>query len=95
MRARMAASESSSGWRGLAHAQKARSSRAAKALRTGLTGKMITYETVPRQVRLVLATRNAHKVTELARMLAGGPACESLDAFPGVEQIIDNVVVGD
>ncbi len=44
---------------------------------------MITYAPVPRQVRLVLATRNAHKVAEISRLLAGaGVECLSLDAFP-------------
>jgi len=46
---------------------------------------------VPRQVRLVLATRNAHKVSEIARLLDGsGVECATLDAFPGVPEVVED-----
>jgi XTP/dITP diphosphohydrolase len=52
---------------------------------------MITYAPVPRQVRLVLATRNAHKVAEISRLLEGsGVACETLDAHPGVAEVVED-----
>ena len=53
--------------------------------------KMITYAPVPRQVRLVLATRNAHKVAEIAALLEGtGVECATLDAFPGVKEVVED-----
>jgi XTP/dITP diphosphohydrolase len=53
--------------------------------------KMITYAPVPRQVRLVLATRNANKVAEIARLLEGsGVECATLDAFPGVPEVVED-----
>lgn len=52
---------------------------------------MITYVPVPRQVTLVLATRNAHKVSEIARLLEGtGVQCSTLDAFPGVPEVVED-----
>jgi XTP/dITP diphosphohydrolase len=52
---------------------------------------MITYVPVPRQVLLVLATRNAHKVAEIARLLEGrGVDCATLDAFPGVPEVVED-----
>lgn len=52
---------------------------------------MITYAPVPRQVRLVLATRNAHKVAEITRLLEGsGVECASLDAYPGVPEVVED-----
>ena len=52
---------------------------------------MITYPPVPRQVRLVLATRNAHKAAEIARLLEGtGVECAALDAFPGVPEVVED-----
>ncbi|MBI3565441.1 MAG: RdgB/HAM1 family non-canonical purine NTP pyrophosphatase [Elusimicrobia bacterium] len=53
---------------------------------------MITYAPVPRQVRLVLATRNAHKVSEIARLLDGsGVECATLDAYPGVPEVVEDL----
>lgn len=52
---------------------------------------MITYAPVSRQVRLVLATRNAHKAAEIARLLEGtGVECATLDAFPGVPEVVED-----
>lgn len=52
---------------------------------------MITYAPVSRQVRLVLATRNAHKVAEIARLLDGsGVECATLDAYPGVPEVVED-----
>jgi XTP/dITP diphosphohydrolase len=52
---------------------------------------MITYAPVTRQVRLVLATRNAHKAAEIARILDGsGVVCESLGAFPGMHEVVED-----
>lgn len=46
---------------------------------------------MPRQVRLVLATRNAHKVSEISRLLEGtGVRCDTLDAFPGVSEVVED-----
>jgi XTP/dITP diphosphohydrolase len=46
---------------------------------------------VPRQVRLVLATRNVHKVAELSRLLEGrGVECAALDAYPGVPEVVED-----
>lgn len=44
-----------------------------------------------RQVRLLLATRNAHKVAEIARLLEGtGVECVTLDAFPAVPEVVED-----
>ena len=44
-----------------------------------------------RQVRLVLATRNIHKVAELSRLLEGrGIECATLDAYPGVPEVVED-----
>ena len=52
---------------------------------------MITYAPVLRQVRLVLATRNAHKIAEIARLLKGrGLECATLGAFPGVAEVVED-----
>ena len=52
---------------------------------------MITYVPVPRQVRLVLATRNVHKVAEISRLLEGrGVECATLDAYPGVPEVVED-----
>jgi XTP/dITP diphosphohydrolase len=52
---------------------------------------MITYASVARQVRLVLATRNAHKADEISRLLAGsGLSPETLDAFPGLAEVVED-----
>jgi len=46
---------------------------------------------VARQVRLVLATRNAHKAAEISRLLEGsGVALETLDAFPGMGEVVED-----
>jgi XTP/dITP diphosphohydrolase len=46
---------------------------------------------VPRQVRLVLATRNVHKVAEISRLLEGtGVECATLDAYPGVPEVVED-----
>ncbi|HEX4047716.1 MAG TPA: RdgB/HAM1 family non-canonical purine NTP pyrophosphatase [Elusimicrobiota bacterium] len=46
---------------------------------------------MPRQVTLVLATRNAHKVAELSRLLEGrGVECASLEAYPGVPEVVED-----
>jgi XTP/dITP diphosphohydrolase len=44
--------------------------------------------------RLVLATRNAHKVSELRRILAGVPGLDivGVDAFPGVPDVAETGV---
>lgn len=42
--------------------------------------------------RIVLATRNAHKLTELRRILAGGQVgvqCVALDEFPGMPEVAE------
>ncbi|MDE2489878.1 MAG: tetratricopeptide repeat protein, partial [Elusimicrobia bacterium] len=47
---------------------------------------------MPRQVRLVLATRNAHKAAEISRLLAGsGVSCETLDAFPPFPEVVEDL----
>lgn len=52
---------------------------------------MITYASVTRQVRLVLATRNAHKAVEIARLLDGtGVECATVDSFPGVSEVVED-----
>ena len=52
---------------------------------------MITYAPVPRQVRLVLATRNVHKVAEISRLLEGcGVELASLDAYSGVPEVVED-----
>ncbi len=52
---------------------------------------MITYASVSRQVRLVLATRNAHKVSEITSLLAGtGVMCETLDAHPQMREVVED-----
>ena len=51
---------------------------------------MITYVPVPRQVRLVLATRNIHKVAEISRLLEGRVECATLDAYPGVPEVVED-----
>ncbi len=52
---------------------------------------MITYRPVTRQVRLVLATRNAHKAGEIARLLDGsGVSCVGLDAFPEMREVVED-----
>ncbi len=39
----------------------------------------------------MLATRNAHKVAEIARLLEGcGVACASLEAFPGAPEVVED-----
>ncbi len=39
----------------------------------------------------MLATRNAHKVSEIARLLEGsGVQCDTLDAFPGVPEVVED-----
>ncbi len=39
----------------------------------------------------MLATRNVHKVAEIARLLEGsGVACAALDAFPGVPEVVED-----
>ncbi|MFI5349549.1 MAG: RdgB/HAM1 family non-canonical purine NTP pyrophosphatase [Elusimicrobiota bacterium] len=46
---------------------------------------------MPRQVRLVLATRNVHKVAEIARLLEGrGVECATLDSYPGVSEVVED-----
>jgi XTP/dITP diphosphohydrolase len=46
---------------------------------------------VTRQVRLVLATRNAHKAAEISRLLDGsGVVCGSLDLFPGMGEVVED-----
>lgn len=46
---------------------------------------------MPRQVRLVLATRNAHKAAEITRLLAGtGVECVTVDACPGVPEVVED-----
>jgi XTP/dITP diphosphohydrolase len=46
---------------------------------------------VTRQVRLVLATRNVHKVAEISRLLEGrGIECATLDAYPGVPEVVED-----
>ena len=42
-------------------------------------------------VRLVLATRNAHKAAEISRLLEGsGVECSGLDRFPGVPDVVED-----
>ncbi|MEK7382881.1 MAG: non-canonical purine NTP pyrophosphatase [Elusimicrobiota bacterium] len=42
-------------------------------------------------VRLVLATRNAHKAAEIARLLEGsGVECFGLDDFPGAPEVVED-----
>ncbi|MFI5360539.1 MAG: non-canonical purine NTP pyrophosphatase [Elusimicrobiota bacterium] len=44
-----------------------------------------------RQVRLVLATRNVHKVAEISRLLEGcGVDCATLEAYPGVAEVVED-----
>ncbi len=39
----------------------------------------------------MLATRNAHKVSEIARLLEGsGVECATLDSFPGVPEVVED-----
>lgn len=45
---------------------------------------------MPRQVRLVLATRNVHKVAEISRLLEGRVECATLDAYPGVPEVVED-----
>lgn len=54
---------------------------------------MITYVPVSRQtVRLVLATRNAHKAAEISRLLEGsGVECSGLDGLPGVPDVVEDL----
>ncbi|MEY2410173.1 MAG: XTP/dITP diphosphohydrolase [Verrucomicrobiota bacterium] len=40
--------------------------------------------------RIILATRNAHKVGELAALLGPGFRCVSLDEFPGAPAVIED-----
>jgi XTP/dITP diphosphohydrolase len=52
---------------------------------------MITYGPVSRQVRLVLATRNAHKAAEISRLLDGsGVVLASLDDFPAAAEVVED-----
>jgi XTP/dITP diphosphohydrolase len=46
---------------------------------------------VPRQVRLLLATRNAHKVAEISRLLAASSVnVATLDTFPSVPEVVED-----
>jgi XTP/dITP diphosphohydrolase len=53
---------------------------------------MITFRPVPRHTaRLVLATRNTHKVAEISRLLgAARAAVSSLDAFPAFPETVED-----
>ena len=53
---------------------------------------MITFRPLSRHtVRLVLATRNAHKAAEISRLLAGADAAiSSLDAFPPFPETVED-----
>ncbi|MBI4370810.1 MAG: tetratricopeptide repeat protein [Elusimicrobia bacterium] len=42
-------------------------------------------------IRLVLATRNAHKIAEISRFLRdAGVSCLELDAYPGVPEVVED-----